>query len=154
MAGRFTAIVPSGASVGDYEAHELRDGKKDDYGGNSVHTAVQNVEKVIAPALIKEGFNVATDLKKIDEFMIKLDGTPDKKKLGANAILGVSMATARAGAAEKVWYLSSLKHIHTRISLMSFSDDITYRASRYTISFVKKRKFPVHMSCPHHSLTF
>ena len=102
LIGKFSAIVPSGASVGEYEAHELRDGQKNDYGGNSVHTAVHNVEDVIAPALIKEGFNVGTHLKAIDDFMIKLDGTPDKKKLGANAILAVSMAAARAGAAEKV----------------------------------------------------
>ena len=94
--------MPSGASVGDYEAHELRDAHKNDYGGNSVHEAVHNVEKVIAPALIREGFNVATDLRSIDEFMIRLDGTPNKKKVGANAILAVSMASARAGAGEKV----------------------------------------------------
>lgn len=88
--------------MGEYEAHELRDGNKDQYGGNGVLTAVQNVEKVISPALIKEKFNVATDLAKIDEFMIRLDGTKNKTKLGANAILAVSMAAARAGAAEKV----------------------------------------------------
>lgn len=99
--GTFTSLVPSGASVGEYEAHELRDGNKDQYGGNGVLTAVQNVEKVISPALIKEKFNVATDLAKIDEFMIRLDGTKNKTKLGANAILAVSMAAARAGAAEK-----------------------------------------------------
>ena len=96
-------MVPSGASVGDYEAHELRDGQNDQYGGgNSVLTAVHNVEKVLAPALIGEKFNVGTDLANIDRFMIGLDGTKNKTRLGANAILAVSMAAARAGAAEKV----------------------------------------------------
>lgn len=61
-----------------------------------------NVEAVIAPALIKQKFNVATDLKKIDAFLNELDGTKNKSKLGANAILGVSMACARAGAAAAV----------------------------------------------------
>ncbi|EEP78031.1 enolase 2 [Uncinocarpus reesii 1704] len=84
----FTALVPSGASVGDYEAHELRDEDKQQYGGNSVHKAVNNVEKVIGPALIKQQFNVGEDLEKIDDFMIVLDGTKSKSKLGANAILG------------------------------------------------------------------
>ena len=67
-----------------------------------MHTAVTNVEKVIAPALIAKGFHVATDLGKIDAFMKEMDGTDDKSKLGANAILGISMACARAGAASKV----------------------------------------------------
>ena len=100
--GTFRAIVPSGASKGDYEAVELRDGDPKAYHGNSVQTAVSNVEKTIAPALIAKGFHVATDLEKIDRFMIEMDGTDDKSKLGANAILGVSMACARAGAAAKV----------------------------------------------------
>ncbi|RHZ50513.1 enolase [Aspergillus thermomutatus] len=100
-AGTFSAIVPSGASVGDYEAHELRDGNADDYGGKSVHQAVTNVEKVIGPALIKQQFDVRNDLEKIDRFMIQLDGSKNKSRLGANAILGVSMACARAGAAAK-----------------------------------------------------
>lgn len=64
--------------------------------------AVQNVEDVIAPALIKQHFDLRTDLGKIDEFLIKLDGTKNKSNLGANAILGVSMACARAGAAARV----------------------------------------------------
>lgn len=98
----FTAHVPSGASVGDYEAHELRDGNESNYAGNSVHQAVQNVEKIIGPELIKQRFNVGKDLAKIDRFMIELDGSRNKARLGANAILGVSMACARAGAAVKV----------------------------------------------------
>ncbi|KAI7975923.1 hypothetical protein EIK77_002483, partial [Talaromyces pinophilus] len=96
----FTALVPSGASVGAYEAHELRDGDKQAYNGNSVLKAVHNVEQIIGPELIRQKFSVS-DLEKIDQFMIKLDGTKNKEKLGANAILGVSMACARAGAAAK-----------------------------------------------------
>ena len=65
--------------------------------------AVSNVEKVIAPALIDKNLNLATDLDKIDHLMIEMDGTDDKSRLGANAILGVNMACARAGAAAKVY---------------------------------------------------
>ncbi|VDN16539.1 unnamed protein product [Dibothriocephalus latus] len=98
--GMFRAAVPSGASTGVHEAVELRDGIKDQYMGKGVLKAVDNVNKVIAPALIKENIPV-TEQKKIDEFMIKLDGTENKGKLGANAILGVSLAVCKAGAAEK-----------------------------------------------------
>ena len=100
--GTFRAIVPSGASTGANEAVELRDGDPSKYGGKSVEKAVSNVENIIAPALIKSGLRVATDQKKIDEFLNSLDGTKTKAKLGANAILGVSMACARAGAAASV----------------------------------------------------
>ncbi len=89
------AAVPSGASTGSYEAVELRDGDKSVYGGASVLNAVKNIEEKIAPALIGED---ATDQEKIDEIMIALDGTENKAVLGANAILGVSMAVARAAA--------------------------------------------------------
>ncbi|SCV67673.1 BQ2448_5284 [Microbotryum intermedium] len=98
--GLFRGTVPSGASTGIHEAVELRDGDKSRYGGKGVHKAVANVNDVIAPALIKENIDI-TDQKKIDEFLIKLDGTPNKGKLGANAILGVSIAVAKAAAAEK-----------------------------------------------------
>lgn len=77
----------------------MRDGKPSVYGGRGVETAVQKVEQVIAPALIKSGLRVNTDQKKIDALLKDLDGTENKSKLGANAILGVSMACARAGAA-------------------------------------------------------
>lgn len=90
------AAVPSGASTGSYEAVELRDGDKSVYGGAGVLTAVKNIEAKIAPALIGQD---ATDQKNIDEIMIKLDGTENKANLGANAILGVSLAAARAAAA-------------------------------------------------------
>ncbi len=89
------AIVPSGASTGEKEAVELRDGDKSRYGGKGVLTAVDNVNKIIAPALI--GID-ASKQRFIDKTMIELDGTPNKAKLGANAILGVSMAVARAAA--------------------------------------------------------
>ncbi|MGL5617565.1 MAG: phosphopyruvate hydratase [Metamycoplasmataceae bacterium] len=97
-----SAIVPSGASTGSREALELRDkgSKKYEnnwYGGKGVMLAVDNVNQVIAPALL--GLDV-TNQRFIDETMIKLDGTPSKKKLGANAILGVSLAVIRAAADE------------------------------------------------------
>ncbi|MDD3301166.1 MAG: phosphopyruvate hydratase [Patescibacteria group bacterium] len=90
------ASVPSGASTGSYEAVELRDGDKGRYDGLGVLTAVKNVNEIIAPALI--GFD-AEDQKGLDQKMIDLDGTENKAKLGANAILSVSLASARAAAA-------------------------------------------------------
>ena len=89
------AIVPSGASTGEKEAVELRDGDKSRYGGKGVLKAVNNVNSIIAPAII--GMDVYKQ-RKIDKAMIDLDGTPNKAKLGANAILGVSMAAAHAAA--------------------------------------------------------
>lgn len=88
-------IVPSGASTGEYEAVELRDGDKDRYMGKGVLKAVDNVNNIIADAII--GMDVR-DQMAIDKTMIELDGTPNKAKLGANAILGVSIACARAAA--------------------------------------------------------
>lgn len=90
------AIVPSGASTGAYEAVELRDGDKERYLGKGVLNAVKNVNEKIAPELV--GWD-ALDQVGIDEKMIELDGTPNKANLGANAILAVSMAVARAAAA-------------------------------------------------------
>ena len=89
------AAVPSGASTGEHEARELRDGDTGRYLGKGVRKAVRNIEETIAPAL--KGL-VATDQVEIDRTLIELDGTPNKEKLGANAILAVSMATARAAA--------------------------------------------------------
>ena len=91
------AAVPSGASTGEHEARELRDGEANRYLGKGVRKAVKNIEEKIAPAL--KGLT-ATDQVDIDRTLIELDGTPNKEKLGANAILAVSMATARAAAAE------------------------------------------------------
>ena len=89
------AIVPSGASTGYYEAIELRDSDKTRFNGNGVKKAVDNVNKIISKYLI--GKNVYNQ-EKIDNIMIKLDGTENKEKLGANAILGVSIATLKAAA--------------------------------------------------------
>jgi enolase len=89
------AAVPSGASTGEHEAHELRDGDKSRYGGKGVRTACENVRSRIAPRLV--GMDAA-DQEGIDRLMIELDGTPTKKALGANAILGVSLAAARVAA--------------------------------------------------------
>lgn len=89
------AIVPSGASTGEHEAVELRDGDKSRYLGKGVLKAVENVNEIIAPELV--GMD-ATDQIGIDRLMIELDGTENKGKLGANAILGVSMAVAHAAA--------------------------------------------------------
>ena len=90
------AAVPSGASTGEYEAVELRDGGKD-FMGKGVLKAVENVNDIIAEEII--GLNVF-DQNLIDKVMIELDGTPNKSKLGANAILGVSLAVAKAAADE------------------------------------------------------
>ena len=89
------AMVPSGASTGSFEAVELRDGDMQNFNGLGVGKAVENVNKKIAKTIIGEN---VFDQKYIDDQMIKLDGTPNKSKLGANAILGVSLAIARAGA--------------------------------------------------------
>ena len=91
------AAVPSGASTGEWEAVELRDGDKANYMGKGVLKAVENVNEIIAPELI--GMDIF-DQKGIDELMIDLDGTKNKSKLGANAILGVSLAVAKAAAEE------------------------------------------------------
>src|SRR2546428_2314548 len=90
------AAVPSGASTGRFEAVELRDGDARFYGGKSVLSAVRNVELEIAPAVA--GLD-AEDQRALDTRLIELDGTENKSRLGANAILGVSLASAKAGAA-------------------------------------------------------
>lgn len=89
------AAVPSGASTGTFEAVELRDGDKNRYLGKGVRKAIENVNEIIAPEII--GLD-ALDQCKIDKTLIELDGTPNKGKLGANAILGVSLAVAKAAA--------------------------------------------------------
>ena len=91
-----SAIVPSGASTGESEALELRDGDKSRYNGTGVLNAVKNVNTLIAPKVI--GLNAFNQVE-VDQTMLKLDGTPFKKTLGANAILGVSLAVAKAAAA-------------------------------------------------------
>ncbi|HCT0480537.1 TPA: phosphopyruvate hydratase [Staphylococcus pseudintermedius] len=91
------ALAPSGASTGEHEAVELRDGDADRYLGKGVEKAVENVNEIIAPELIEGEFSVLEQVS-IDKMMIQLDGTANKGKLGANAILGVSIAVARAAA--------------------------------------------------------
>src|SRR5579859_3600125 len=95
---RGRAAVPSGASTGEHEAVELRDGDKSRYLGKGVSKAVSHVNKEIAETL--RGHD-ATAQAKIDQIMINLDGTPNKSRLGANAILSVSLAVARAAAASQ-----------------------------------------------------
>jgi enolase 1/2/3 len=92
-----TAIVPSGASTGSHEAVELRDGDSSRYGGKGVLTAVKNVNEVLRPELLGTD---ALDQVSLDRLLIELDGTPNRSKLGANALLGVSLAAARAAADE------------------------------------------------------
>ncbi|OUC48270.1 phosphopyruvate hydratase [Trichinella nativa] len=98
--GIFRAAVPSGASTGIHEALELRDGDKSQYMGKGVSKAVKNINEVIAPSLIAKNFEV-TEQSLIDNFMLSLDGTENKSVLGANAILGVSLAVCKAGAVHK-----------------------------------------------------
>ncbi len=90
------AAVPSGASTGAFEALEMRDGDKSRFQGKGVLKAVANIAEVIAPKIL--GFN-ALEQRRLDQEMLALDGTPDKRKLGANALLAVSLATAKAAAA-------------------------------------------------------
>lgn len=89
------SIVPSGASTGTFEAVELRDGNKKRYGGKGVLQAVKNINDIIAPRLIEQG---CIDQFLVDDLLIKLDGTENKAKLGANALLGVSLSVCRAAA--------------------------------------------------------
>merc|ERR1712066_510217 len=98
--GIFRAAVPSGASTGIYEALELRDKDKSKWHGKGVTKAIENINTVIGPEVTKSGLE-PTDQKGLDALMLKLDGTENKNKLGANAILGVSMAVCKAGAAMK-----------------------------------------------------
>ena len=114
------AAVPSGASTGEHEAVELRDGDKKVYGGKGVLNAVDNVNELIAPELIELD---AMDQVGIDHLMIDLDGTETKAKLGANAILGVSLAVAKA-AAESLWLAAlPLYRRYGRLSVSGADDE-------------------------------
>ena len=95
-----TAIVPSGASTGTYEAFELRDNENKNYLGKSVFKAVENINGPITKALKNINLN---DQKNIDRTLIDLDGTEQKKKLGANAILAASIASCKLAATEKIF---------------------------------------------------
>jgi len=96
--GLFRAAVPSGASTGIHEAVELRDNDKKRFLGKGVLKAIENVNKILGPAVIGKD---PTQQKEIDEILVQLDGTPNKGKLGANSILAVSLAVAKAGAGQK-----------------------------------------------------
>ena len=98
--GTFRAAVPSGASTGIYEALELRDKDPKRYKGKGVLKAVENVNSIIGPALVEKNIDV-TQQAAVDAIMLEMDGTENKSKLGANAILGVSLAVCKAGAAHK-----------------------------------------------------
>ncbi len=102
LTGKFNAIVPSGASKGDYEAVELRDDDQERYHGKGVRKAVENVNNIIGPAILKRRFVLPIDVDEIDRFMISEDASNNKSHFGANAILGVSMAIWRASAAAKL----------------------------------------------------
>lgn len=95
-------------TLGQHEAVELRDGDKTKWAGKGVTKAVANVNDIIGPALIDENIDVK-DQPKVDAFLNQLDGTANKGKLGANAILGVSLAVAKAAAAEKVCFRNGLE---------------------------------------------
>jgi enolase len=117
---RASASVPSGASTGENEAVELRDEEKNRYGGKGVRKAVANVEEHIAPRVV--GMD-PTRQAELDAVMIELDGTPNKARLGANAILGVSMATARAAATALnlplYAYLGGVGAVHLPVPMMN-----------------------------------
>jgi enolase len=98
--GTFRAAVPSGASTGIYEALELRDGVKSEYHGKGVQKAIANVNEKLAPLFVGKDLNIA-DQTAMDKLMLDLDGTPAKSQLGANAILAVSLALAKAAAAHQ-----------------------------------------------------
>ncbi len=118
------AIVPSGASTGRHEAVELRDGDPLHFAGTGVRQAVGNVRDVLGPALLGQA---VTEQQAIDEMLCRLDGTPNKGRLGANAILGVSLACAHAAAAERkqpLWrYLEQLSVVGCQLSVQNTTDN-------------------------------
>ncbi|CAF3084456.1 unnamed protein product [Rotaria socialis] len=121
--GLFRAGVPSGASTGIYEALELRDGDKAVHMGKGVEKAVANVQ-ILGKMIVDKGFDV-TQQKEIDEFMLQEDGTDSKKKYGANAILGISIAVCKAGAAHSnvplYQYIAKLSNSTIRLPVPSFN---------------------------------
>ena len=111
--GSATAIVPSGASTGSYEAFELRDTQSQDYLGKGVSKAVKNINETISNTLInKDIFDQAT----IDKTLLKLDGT--EQNLGANALLAVSIATTKLAALEKKFHYLNISVVHQSISCL------------------------------------
>ncbi|CAF0889750.1 unnamed protein product [Rotaria sp. Silwood1] len=121
--GLFRAGVPSGASTGIYEALELRDGDKAVHHGKGVEKAVANVQK-LGKMIVEKGFD-ATQQKEIDDFMLQQDGTDSKKQYGANAILGISIAVCKAGAAHSnlplYQYIAKISNSNMRLPVPSFN---------------------------------
>ena len=138
--------IRQGASTGQHEACELRDGDKTKWNGKGVLKAVANVNDTIGPAVLKENFDVK-DQAKVDEFLIKLDGTTNKTKLGANAILGVSLAVAKAGAAEKVRMYNSEFCLAMRL----IEDVTNHRMCLSTLISPILLALRSHMFCQFHS---
>ena len=128
------AAVPSGASTGKREALELRDKRSKRFGGKGVMTAVKNINSKIAPSV--RGMDVS-DQVKLDRFLIKLDGTPNKSKLGANAILGVSMATTKAAASANGMplykYLGGLNARYLPVPMMNIINGGAHAANNLDI---------------------
>ncbi len=145
------AAVPSGASTGIFEAHELRDGDKHIYGGKSVMKAVNNVNNIIAPELIGEK---ATHQKEIDTFMIDMDGTENKSKLGANAILGVSLACAKAASMAYEMslyrYLGGINALTLPVPMMNILNGGAHADNN--IDFQEFMIAPVGAECFHHAI--
>ncbi len=145
------AAVPSGASTGIFEAHELRDGDKHVYGGKSVMKAVNNVNNIIAPELIGEK---ATHQKEIDTFMIDMDGTENKSKLGANAILGVSLACAKAASMaydmSLYRYLGGINALTLPVPMMNILNGGAHADNN--IDFQEFMIAPVGAECFHHAI--
>lgn len=106
----------------------MRDGDSSVYAGKGVEAAVKNVEQVIRPALIESGLKVDTQQKEIDALLKNLDGAKNKSKLGANAIVGVSMACARAGAAHSV-YLTTLRLLYQSSKAIVFDPPRTFHCT-------------------------
>ncbi len=127
------ALAPSGASCGAFEAHELRDGDPKRYGGKGVKNAVINIEEIISPKLR----GTCCDPRKIDKLMVELDGTDNKSNLGANAMLAVSLAAARAAAnAERIplfRYLGGCSAIRTPIPMMNVLNGGAHAANNVDI---------------------
>ncbi len=127
------ALAPSGASCGAFEAHELRDGDPTRYNGKGVLTAVKNIDEVICPKLKK----MCCDPRKIDKLMVELDGTENKSNLGANAMLAVSLAAARAAAKAQgvplFRYLGGCSAIRTPIPMMNVLNGGAHAANNVDI---------------------
>ncbi len=145
------AAVPSGASTGIFEALELRDGDKHIYNGKSVMKAVNNINNIIAPELIGEK---ATHQKEIDTFMIDMDGTENKSKLGANAILGVSLACAKAASMAYEMslyrYLGGINALTLPVPMMNIINGGAHADNN--IDFQEFMIAPVGAECFHHAV--